>query len=209
MPQTEEAAAWFAAVYQAVQEIPHGKVTSYGHIATLIGYPERPRQVGVCLKHLPSAASQPDARYNSDTVPWQRVINSKGVISPRGVNGAANHETVLAQEGVQVDRGSLGERTVDFRVGEVYTTDNKRAFDEVSREDESKAYAATKLKALNESERWTRENDPSFDLICIHPPFVLGCDDIVMNAEGAMRGTNDVLYHFSLAGLSTLYWQYH
>jgi hypothetical protein len=38
MPQTEEAAAWFAAVYQAVQEIPHGKVTSYGHIATLIGY---------------------------------------------------------------------------------------------------------------------------------------------------------------------------
>jgi methylated-DNA-protein-cysteine methyltransferase-like protein len=43
MPQTEEAAAWFAAVYQAVQEIPHGKVTSYGHIATLVGYPERPR----------------------------------------------------------------------------------------------------------------------------------------------------------------------
>jgi methylated-DNA-protein-cysteine methyltransferase-like protein len=38
MPQTEEAAAWFAAVYQAVQEIPHGRVTSYGHIATLVGY---------------------------------------------------------------------------------------------------------------------------------------------------------------------------
>jgi hypothetical protein len=37
----------------------------------------------VCLKHLPSASSQPNARYNSDTVPWQRVINSKGVISPR------------------------------------------------------------------------------------------------------------------------------
>ena len=34
----------------------------------------------------------------------------------RGANGAANHETVLEQEGVQVDRGSLGERTVDFRV---------------------------------------------------------------------------------------------
>lgn len=38
MPQTEEAAAWFAAVYQAVQEIPPGHVTSYGHIATLLGY---------------------------------------------------------------------------------------------------------------------------------------------------------------------------
>ena len=40
MPQTEEAAAWFAAVYQAVQEIPRGRVTSYGHIATLVGYRE-------------------------------------------------------------------------------------------------------------------------------------------------------------------------
>lgn len=38
MPQTEEAAMWFAAVYQAVREIPYGKATSYGHIATLIGY---------------------------------------------------------------------------------------------------------------------------------------------------------------------------
>nr|OQO30953.1 hypothetical protein B0A51_01758 [Rachicladosporium sp. CCFEE 5018] len=114
MPQTEEAAAWFAAVYQAVQEIPHGPVTSYGHIALLLGFPERPRQVGVCLKHLPSAADQPSARYNSDTVPWQRVINAKGAISPRGANGAANQETVLGQEGVAIGRGSLGERTVDF-----------------------------------------------------------------------------------------------
>jgi len=37
-------------------------------------------------------------------------------ITTRGVNGAANHETALAQEGVQVNRGSLGERTVDLRV---------------------------------------------------------------------------------------------
>lgn len=37
MARTDEAAAWFAAVYQAVQEIPHGKVTSYGHIARLLG----------------------------------------------------------------------------------------------------------------------------------------------------------------------------
>jgi len=37
MPRTDEANAWFAAVYSAVQEIPHGKVTSYGHIAKLLG----------------------------------------------------------------------------------------------------------------------------------------------------------------------------
>lgn len=37
MPRSEEAEAWYFAVYQAVQEIPHGKVTSYGHIAALLG----------------------------------------------------------------------------------------------------------------------------------------------------------------------------
>jgi len=78
--------AWYEAVYEAVQEIPRGRVTSYGHIAKLLGKPECPRQVGVCLKHLPSPssdASKPSARWHSGNVPWQRVINSKGCISPR------------------------------------------------------------------------------------------------------------------------------
>lgn len=37
MARSEEAAAWTAAVYNAVREVPHGKVTSYGHIARLLG----------------------------------------------------------------------------------------------------------------------------------------------------------------------------
>lgn len=37
MPRSDEAAAFFHAVYSAVQEIPHGRVTSYGHIAKLVG----------------------------------------------------------------------------------------------------------------------------------------------------------------------------
>lgn len=120
MARSEEAQAFFHAVYSAVQEIPHGKVTSYGHIAKLIGTrtcssatvqphrsryrrtsvlcrtrsacnadaddhlvtAQRPRQVGVCLKHLPV---DPSARFNHENVPWQRVINAKGVISPRYV----------------------------------------------------------------------------------------------------------------------------
>lgn len=32
----------------------------------------------------------------------------------RGAGGAAKQEAALAQEGVEVGRGSLGERTVDF-----------------------------------------------------------------------------------------------
>jgi len=80
MARTDEAEAFFYAVYSAIQEIPHGKVTSYGHIARLVGEPQRPRQVGVCLKHLPSDPSLP---FHNGNVPWQRVINSKGNISTR------------------------------------------------------------------------------------------------------------------------------
>ena len=37
MRRSDEAEWWFNAVYEAVQEIPHGHVTSYGHIARLLG----------------------------------------------------------------------------------------------------------------------------------------------------------------------------
>jgi methylated-DNA-protein-cysteine methyltransferase related protein len=37
MARTEEAEAFFFAVYQAIQEIPYGKVTSYAQIARLVG----------------------------------------------------------------------------------------------------------------------------------------------------------------------------
>ncbi|KAI8634317.1 DNA binding methylated-DNA--cysteine S-methyltransferase [Xylariaceae sp. FL1651] len=112
MARTDEAASFFIAVYRAVQEIPEGKVTSYGHIAKLIGTPQRPRQVGICLKHLSHDAG---ARHHSGNVPWQRVINSKGVISPRSQpSGARNQAAALRGEGVTVSTGALGELLVDF-----------------------------------------------------------------------------------------------
>ncbi|KAJ5773690.1 Winged helix-turn-helix transcription repressor DNA-binding [Penicillium paradoxum] len=112
MPRSEEAEWWANAVYEAIQEIPRGKVTSYGHIARLLGEPQRPRQVGVCLKVLASPES--GSHFNSDTVPWQRVINSKGMISHRGPGSAERQAEALAQEGVEVTRDSMGEIYVDF-----------------------------------------------------------------------------------------------
>lgn len=37
MPRSDEATAFFHAVYSAVCEIPYGKVTTYGHIVALVG----------------------------------------------------------------------------------------------------------------------------------------------------------------------------
>ncbi|KAI5201154.1 hypothetical protein E4T39_05396 [Aureobasidium subglaciale] len=110
MPRSEEAAAWTYAVYNAIREVPYGKVTSYGHIARLLG------KLGVSLKALVSATAQLDAHYNNSNVPWQRVINAKGSISPRGANGASQQATALEAEGVQVTRGALGEYTIDFTI---------------------------------------------------------------------------------------------
>ncbi|OJJ76973.1 hypothetical protein ASPBRDRAFT_111822 [Aspergillus brasiliensis CBS 101740] len=112
MPRTDEAEHFINAVYAAVQEIPRGRVTTYGHIATLLGYPKRPRQVGISLKHLPAAES--DSFFHSGNVPWQRVINSRGMISHREPGSAERQAEVLRGEGVEVEEDSMGEWYVDF-----------------------------------------------------------------------------------------------
>ena len=40
--RSEEAYLWFSTVCEAIQEIPPGKVTSYGHIARLVGKRKQP-----------------------------------------------------------------------------------------------------------------------------------------------------------------------
>lgn len=42
---------------------------------------KRARQVGIALKHLP--AEESGEHFHAGNVPWQRVINSKGMISHR------------------------------------------------------------------------------------------------------------------------------
>jgi methylated-DNA-protein-cysteine methyltransferase-like protein len=85
------------------------------------------RQVGMALKHLPN---NPSLRLHEGNVPWQRVINSQGRISPRyrhhflrldlsdissGVNGARRQANALQREGVEVGNGPMGEYTVSLR----------------------------------------------------------------------------------------------
>ncbi|KIW67010.1 hypothetical protein PV04_06288 [Phialophora macrospora] len=117
--KSEEAQWWYEAVYSAIQQIPYGKVTSYGHIALLLDFPKRARQVGVCLKHLPTfdPANPDEYVFHDQNVPWQRVVNSKGGISPRGDDGAAATRQAerLRAEGVEVNEArGIEEMTVDF-----------------------------------------------------------------------------------------------
>ncbi len=78
------------AIYAVVRQIPEGKVASYGQIARIVGGGIGARQVGYALAGL---------RSGSNDVPWQRVINSKGMVSLPGVGGAMQKQLLL-EEGI-------------------------------------------------------------------------------------------------------------
>lgn len=63
----------YVAAWALVRQIPPGRVMTYGQIATLLGSPRAARAVGYAMFFV-----------RGDDVPWQRVINSKGMISLGG-----------------------------------------------------------------------------------------------------------------------------
>jgi methylated-DNA-protein-cysteine methyltransferase-like protein len=80
-------------IYLVIEQIPSGKVATYGQIARIVGDCSA-RMVGYAL-----AALKDDS-----TVPWQRVINSLGKISLR-INGMEDgfQRQLLESEGVRFD----------------------------------------------------------------------------------------------------------
>ncbi|TCD64372.1 hypothetical protein EIP91_004203 [Steccherinum ochraceum] len=102
-------AEFHAAVYHVIRQIPPGKVTSYGHIAKLVGMPAHARHVGQALKFVSADIIPP--------LPWQRVLGSSGVISSRGpgTNGADRQRQALEAEGVEVTAGTSGDLRVNLR----------------------------------------------------------------------------------------------
>jgi methylated-DNA-protein-cysteine methyltransferase-like protein len=82
-----------------VERIPKGRVATYGQIALLAGLPRRARLVGRALRVVPAGID----------VPWHRVVNAQGKISPRG--DALGHEELqahlLRREGVRLVEGKI------------------------------------------------------------------------------------------------------
>ncbi|HEY9841849.1 MAG: MGMT family protein [Candidatus Sericytochromatia bacterium] len=81
-------------VLALVRRIPAGRVATYGQIARLAGHPRAPRQIGGILAGL---------RAQEDDVPWQRVINAQGAVSPRPSEFADLQQPLLEAEGIVFD----------------------------------------------------------------------------------------------------------
>lgn len=86
---------FFARVYEVVQLIPKGRVTSYGAIARYLGSKGSARMVGWALTQLP---------VQPNIIPAQRVVNRNGLLSGKhhfGLEGQM--KSLLESEGVSVE----------------------------------------------------------------------------------------------------------
>ncbi|MCB9136407.1 MAG: MGMT family protein [Anaerolineales bacterium] len=86
-------------IYAVVRQIPPGKVASYGQIARIVGGCSA-QMIGFAMAGLKPGTD----------VPWQRVINAQGKVSPRIGFGGLLQRQMLEEEGVVFDR----EGRVDF-----------------------------------------------------------------------------------------------
>ena len=82
----EEARRFGDDVMNIVSQIPLGKVTTYGTIAALAGWPSHARMVGRTLRYTPGA----------EKLPCHRVVNAVGRTAP----GWMQHRLLLEKEGV-------------------------------------------------------------------------------------------------------------
>ncbi len=115
MYQPPDPSAYNTLVWEIVRQIPEGRVSTYGQIASMIPPPPgldpeqyrrlSPRWVGSALNATPAGMG----------IPWQRVINSQGAISlPAGSASADQQRGLLEREGIifdehgRVDLNSVG-----------------------------------------------------------------------------------------------------
>lgn len=94
---------FFEKVYAVVREIPFGRVTSYGAIASYLGSAQSARVVGWAMNSAPS-----DKKY----VPAHRVVNRNGLLTGKNHFGNMNTmKQLLENEGILVEN----DRIVDFK----------------------------------------------------------------------------------------------
>jgi methylated-DNA-protein-cysteine methyltransferase related protein len=80
----------YETIYHLVRQVPSGRVVTYGQVAHLVGGCSA-RMVGFAMAAL----------NDEKNVPWQRVINARGRISPHGFGyGSALQRQLLEEEGI-------------------------------------------------------------------------------------------------------------
>nr|WP_299032600.1 MGMT family protein [uncultured Tenacibaculum sp.] len=83
---------FFEKVYEVARLIPHGRVTSYGAIATCLGAARSARMVGWAMNN-----------SSEKEVPAHRVVNRKGLLTGKHhFDGTNLMQQLLESEGIEV-----------------------------------------------------------------------------------------------------------
>ncbi|ASA54849.1 hypothetical protein BSQ33_03315 [Vibrio gazogenes] len=107
MAHSDDKQQFLAQVFTVIHQIPAGKVSTYGDVAKMAGYPGYARHVGKALGQLPKGS----------TLPWFRVINSKGEISLSGPDYERQRAELVA-EGIPISsRGKISLRSYRWQPG--------------------------------------------------------------------------------------------
>jgi methylated-DNA-protein-cysteine methyltransferase-like protein len=97
-----DSASFFERVYQVVCLIPHGRVSSYGAIASYLGSRMSARMVGWAMNQ---SHSQPES------IPAHRVVNRNGRLTGKHhFGGPQIMQELLESEGIRVEN----DQVVDF-----------------------------------------------------------------------------------------------
>lgn len=90
---------FFELVYEVARQIPKGRVTSYGAIATSLGTKLSARMVGWAMNGAGKAKPK---------VPAHRVVNRNGILSGKHHFGTAGEmEKLLKKEGIKVKNDTV------------------------------------------------------------------------------------------------------
>lgn len=91
---------FFQNVYEVVQLVPKGRVTSYGAIAQYLGTGMSARMVGWAM----------NAAHAMKKIPAHRVVNSQGLLTGKHHFGTPSMQARLEKEGVKVAK----DKVLDF-----------------------------------------------------------------------------------------------
>ena len=90
-------------IYNIVRQVPPGRVASYGQVARIAGRCSA-QMVGFAL----AALGTYNTRDGFADVPWQRIVNAQGKISPHGFGmGGHVQRQLLEEEGIEFDTSGV------------------------------------------------------------------------------------------------------
>ena len=89
---------FFDRVYAVAKQIPYGRVTSYGAIATYLGTAKSSRMVGWAM----------NASHGNNEIPAHRVVNRKGLLTGKHhFYGTNLMQQLLESEGIIVVKNQI------------------------------------------------------------------------------------------------------